>query len=167
MKIRIFWILFWMSLSVWGQQECRCCDASYRAFDFWLGKWEVRLADGSPAGVNEITKEQGGCILREQWKSAKGGVTGTSLNFYNSSIDQWEQIWVDSSGNVLKLKGGPEGNQMRLASEPFKNAEGKLVVNRITWTPNPDGSVRQHWEVLEDGKVSQVLFDGYYRKVNE
>jgi hypothetical protein len=36
--------------------------------------------------------------------------------------------------------------------------------NRITWTPHPDGSVRQLWEQSTDeGKTWQVAFDGLYR----
>ncbi len=32
----------------------------------------------------------------------------------------------------------------------------------ITWTPNADGSVRQHWETSEDGKTWKTAFDGLY-----
>lgn len=106
-------------------------------------------------------------MLREQWESAKGGLTGTSLNFYNKNLDQWEQIWVDSSGNVLKLKGGRVENRMVLSSEPHRNPEGKLIVNRITWTLESDGSLRQLWEVLENEKTIQVAFDGYYQRIKE
>lgn len=167
MKIRVFLTSFFITLCTWGQEGCPCCTESYQAFDFWLGKWEVHLADGSPAGINQITKEQGGCMLREQWESAKGGLTGTSLNFYNKNLDQWEQIWVDSSGNVLKLKGGRVENRMVLSSEPHRNPEGKLIVNRITWTLESDGSLRQLWEVLENEKTIQVAFDGYYQRIKE
>ena len=35
---------------------------------------------------------------------------------------------------------------------------------RITWTPNADGSVRQHWETsTDDGKTWKTSFDGLYR----
>jgi hypothetical protein len=167
MKTGIFLSLFLITLCTWAQEACPCCTEAHRAFDFWVGKWEVQLADGSPAGVNHIEKEQGGCVLREQWVSAKGGLTGTSLNFYNASTDKWEQVWVDSNGNALNLKGGLEGGRMVLSSEPAENAEGKLIVNRITWTPQPDGSVRQLWEVVTEGQVARAVFDGYYRKIDE
>ena len=79
----------------------------------------------------------------------------------------WEQLWVDNSGNVLKLRGGPQGKAMVLSSDPLKAADGTTVVNRITWTPGDDGRVRQLWELLRDGTVVQVLFDGYYKKAGE
>lgn len=53
---------------------------------------------------------------------------------------------------------------MILSSDRFKDKEGNWNINRITWTANDDGSVRQLWEVLQDGKVTQVLFDGLYSK---
>ena len=34
-----------------------------------------------------------------------------------------------------------------------------------TWTPNPDGTVRQHWEISSDaGKSWTTAFDGLYRR---
>jgi len=42
------------------------------------------------------------------------------------------------------------------------------VVNRITWTPNDDGSVRQLWEVLNvtENKWT-IAFDGLYKKLKK
>ena len=42
------------------------------------------------------------------------------------------------------------------------NAQGAAVQNRITWTPNADGSVRQHWEASTDGETWTTAFDGRY-----
>ena len=37
--------------------------------------------------------------------------------------------------------------------------------NRITWTPNSDGTVRQLWEVSKDqGESWQTEFDGLYKR---
>ena len=39
-------------------------------------------------------------------------------------------------------------------------------VNEITWTPNADGSVRQHWRISADGgKTWTTSFDGKYVRV--
>ncbi len=75
---------------------------------------------------------------------------------------RWEQLWIDNSGNHLKLKGNRVGNKMILSSNEFKDVNGKLHVNRITWTINDDGTVRQLWEVLEGDKVVSIAFDGLY-----
>lgn len=149
----------------WAQDDaCACCSENHKAFDFWIGSWEVTNQDGSAAGKNLIEKIQGGCVLRETWTSAKGNFTGTSTNFFNPKTEQWEQLWVDNSGNVLKLAGTRTENQMILSSEPFEHTDGETYVNRIIWTYNGDGTVRQLWEVLKDDKVVNTLFDGLYKK---
>ncbi len=44
------------------------------------------------------------------------------------------------------------------------NPVGDTLRNRITYTPNPDGTVRQSWETSADaGKTWQPAFDGLYR----
>ena len=42
---------------------------------------------------------------------------------------------------------------------------GKSTTERITWTPHPDGTVRQHWEQSTDGgQTWTTAFDGLYRR---
>jgi hypothetical protein len=147
--------------------DCPCCSREYESFDFWVGEWEVTLADGSPAGTNHIERIQDGCLLQEHWNSARPGSTGTSFTYYNRSLGVWEQLWVDNGGSILKLRGGPRGKAMVLSSDPVEGPEGGAVVNRITWTPVEDGGVHQRWELLREGTVVQVLFDGYYRRAAE
>jgi hypothetical protein len=36
------------------------------------------------------------------------------------------------------------------------------VHERISWTPQPDGTVRQLWEQSADGSRWRVVFDGRY-----
>lgn len=103
-----------------------------------------------------------GCILKENWTNAKPGFTGTSYNFYNKQTKQWEQLWIDNSGNHLKLKGITVDNTMVLASEPFEREDGKKYVNRITWTPNKDGTLWQFCEVLQEGMVVNTVFNGIH-----
>ncbi len=163
---KFFWIaICFVAQSVLAQNtdSCPCCTENHKAFDFWIGEWTVTNANGGPAGENIISKIEQGCVLRENWTSANQGYTGTSVNFYNKTTKQWEQLWIDNSGGFLKLKGNREGDRMILSSEEFER-EGKTLKNRITWFKNEDGTVRQLWEVLEEEKVVSVLFDGLYRK---
>jgi hypothetical protein len=38
-------------------------------------------------------------------------------------------------------------------------------LNRITWTPNPDGTVRQRWDQSTDsGATWTTVFDGLYAR---
>jgi hypothetical protein len=146
-----------------------CAGANYRAFDFWIGAWDV-TQNGQPAGVNRIEAIDGGCALLERWTSAGGNFTGHSLNSFNRIDGRWHQTWVDSDGTLLKLTGGrqdgadgaPGMGPMVLQGEA-PDPEGVPRANRITWTSRADGTVRQHWEV-HDGEAWNTLFDGEYRR---
>lgn len=146
------------------EESCACCTENHKAFDFWVGTWLVTNPDGSPAGSSTIVKSENECVIRENWTSAKAGYTGTSTNFYNQITGQWEQLWIDNTGAHLKLKGNRVGNQMILISDEIENATGEMNRNRITWTLNDDGTVRQLWEILRAEKVVSIAFDGLYEK---
>ncbi len=143
-----------------------CTDPVHRQFDFWLGRWEVFAPNGTKAGDNVIASIADGCALAESW-SGRGGVTGRSLNIFDKADRKWHQTWVDSSGSLLQLSGALAGNAMVLgATGPDPDTPGSTLTQRITWTPNADGSVRQHWEVSADGgKTWKTAFDGRYVRV--
>jgi len=165
MKNLLLLVLIVMTSTLNAQTNtCNCCNEKHAEFDFWLGSWTVTNPAGKVVGTNTIDKIQDSCVLRENWKSAGGKFTGTSSNFYNSKTAQWEQIWLDNQGGVLHLKGNRKGNQMILQSDVAKNAKGEPYFHRITWTLNDDGSVRQYWETITNGKDVKVAFDGLYKK---
>jgi hypothetical protein len=140
-----------------------CQAPQFAQFDFWLGEWEVVNPKGVRAGTNSITRIHGGCVVAEAWQGA-GGVTGSSFNMYTPSTRKWHQVWVDSSGMLLRLEGEFIGGAMRLQGTGL-TPEG-TTLNRVTWTPRPDGTVRQLWESSNDrGRSWQTVFDGMYRKI--
>ena len=50
-------------------------DPRYRAFDYWLGTWDVRPSGApptSPASENVVTLEYDGCVVVEHWTGAGG-----------------------------------------------------------------------------------------------
>jgi hypothetical protein len=142
-----------------------CASLEHRQFDFWLGDWEVRES-GKVAGTNRISRILGGCALREEWTGAGGG-TGTSLNVYDPARRRWHQTWADDKGLVLLLEGEWRGGKMVLEGElPASTGGGsgsRTTRQRISWTPQGGGRVRQLWESSADsGKTWQVVFDGIY-----
>lgn len=170
MKITLAILLAIACLSMATAQEnqptCPCCKETYRQFDFWLGNWEAFSPDNKLAGRNNIVLLQDSCILQENWVSASPGYTGTSYNFYNPQTGKWHQTWIDNQGASLLLTGTFENGSMVLWSETMKTQKGEPYRNRITWTPNTDGTVRQHWEMTTDeGKTWTTLFDGLYKKI--
>lgn len=132
-----------------------------RQFDFWIGTWDVRTATGDLAGTNEIKPGAAQCALVENWKSTSGG-SGQSLNFYEGIANKWRQIWVDGSGVVTRFEGTFRDGSMRFEGERFE-ASGELTRVKMTFTPLPDGRIRQRGEASSDGgKTFVEEYDLYY-----
>ena len=139
-----------------------CDSASHRAFDFWLGQWQVKTLDGKVAGVNRIEREYDGCVLHERYATARG-YSGESLNIYDASRKVWHQTWVDTTGLLLLLEGGIRDGKMVLEGET-RGADAQATKHRITWTPNADGTVRQLWESTDASGRWTTAFDGLYTR---
>jgi hypothetical protein len=118
---------------------------------------------GEPAGNNRIDSVSSGCALFEQWSSVRSGFTGRSLSFYDGARGVWHQTWIGGDGQPLYLEGDWDGTAMTLES-PATATGGR---QRVRFTPNADGSVRQLWESTADGKSWKVEFDGEYRKTTK
>ena len=165
-KIKIICLALFLGSTIIVEAQstkCSCCEAEFRSFDFWLGEWDVS-AKGKAAGFSQITIDQDSCLIVENWSSATSDYKGTSYNFYDKKNKLWHQTWVDNKGGNLKLKGVFDNGRMVLMDEPKLNPKNQLQINKITWSPNADGSVRQHWEVTVDLGISwTTLFDGLYR----
>lgn len=163
MKTIIFAALLLSSVFLHAQtSSCSCCSTNYTQFDFWLGEWIVLDTNGNKLGENRIEKIEGNCILNEHWSGVQGG-TGSSYNYFEKKDSTWNQLWIDNSGNSLKLQGKliAEG-VMQLQSE-LQQGKNRKYYNRITWTKNEDGTVTQLWEILDtEEKVLKILFKGIY-----
>ena len=142
-----------------------CGSDDQNAFNFWIGEWRVTDPKGKHAGDSKIVSIQDGCVIQENWRSTTSDFTGTSYNAYNQADQRWEQIWLDNKGGRLHLKGQKQAKQMILRTDAKPNKDGKVSYNQITWTANPDGSVRQLWEVYTHQEKTAVSFDGLYTPV--
>jgi hypothetical protein len=158
MKLFTFCFCLLCAISAFAQtapsKPC-ASQPEFRQFDFWLGEWEVKV-NGNPAGTNSVQLILDKCVIFENWTGARG-LNGKSFNIYNAAKKQWQQFWADDRGNVLELAGEFKDGAMHLSG-----AQGKTL-QRITWTPLPEGNVRQLWESSNDnGKTWNVAFDGLY-----
>lgn len=134
-----------------------CTSEQQRAFDFWIGEWEV-TAKGKkkPHAKSSITRANNGCSIHERY-STQSGYTGNSLNFYDAVNKKWHQTWIDNQGAALYLDGQFINGKMILS-------DGK---NKITWR-RIGKTVNQVWEVTGDnGKTWKTIFDGIYRPQNK
>jgi hypothetical protein len=137
--------------------------AAARDFDFWVGTWEVRDAEGTLVGHNTISKVDGGCTLLERWSGA-GGSTGTSMSYFQPSGERWHQLWVGSNGTLIDIAGGLRDGMMRLEGTIEYVAQDRIEAFRGTWSVLPDGRLRQHLEEFSlVAQTWQTWFDGYFR----
>ncbi len=149
------------------QKNAPCSSEKYQEFDFWIGSWEVYSPQNKLIGLSTIQKLANACGIQEHWTSKTSTYTGTSYNYYNSTDDSWNQVWIDNLGASLILKGSFKAPQMILEG---KSSNGKTTdtYNRITWTKNNDGTVIQLWQTIDkNNKVTQELFRGIYKKITK
>lgn len=140
-----------------------CATPSHRAFDFWIGDWDVTTPDGKPAGTNRVESVLGGCALLEHWEGTGGGA-GKSLTLFVAAEQQWNQTWIDAAGNRIVLTGGLDGPRMVLRNA-WTTPKGVRMRSELSWTPQPDGTVRQTWkQSQDDGGTYQTTFDGIYKR---
>jgi len=145
--------------------QSACAAQEYHAFDFWVGEWDV-FPNGSSTQVatSSIEAMFTGCAIRETWKPLKGG-GGGSFSHYDNERRYWRQAWVDSSGARVDFDGGPVDGKMVLTGR-WANvvAKGKDGLIRMTYSKQPDGSVRQHGEQsVDQGLTWTTSFDFIYR----
>lgn len=145
--------------------DSHCPDPRSHQFDFWIGTWEVRDM-GVMSGHNTIKPILDGCVLQESWIGVSGSA-GSSLNFYDPSRGHWRQLWVWREGTTLELEGDFKDGQMMLEG-PSSSPTGQQLLNRLTWSLNADGTVRQHWEISRDAGANwKTEFDGEYRRTRK
>lgn len=132
-------------------------------FDFWVGEWDVTAKNGKVVGHSRIEKIAHGWGILENWESP--GFPGKSINAWNPAKKCWQQFWVGSGGGILELSGGLDADGRMILRGPSPGPAGGTVLNRITYTPNADGTVRQCWEISPDGGATwNTSFDGMYHR---
>ncbi|WP_299323991.1 tetratricopeptide repeat protein [Parasphingopyxis sp.] len=142
-----------------------CTDPVYRAFDFWLGEWDVTAGGASaPTATSRISARHGGCVVLEEYDA--GGYTGMSINFYDSISGRWHQSWMANNGVPVYIEGNLDENGAMVLTDadlPIRAATG--TINRVTWSVEDSGAVRQFWETSSDGGATwSVAFDGLYTR---
>lgn len=135
-------------------------------FDFWLGRWEVRQPDGSLLGFSEVSRDEGGCVVTEQWEGTSGS-SGRSMSFYQPSRGQWRHVWIGSGGTQIDMNGTLVDDEMRLEGTIEYVEPEDLIAFRSSWSRLGDGLVRQQMEEFDLGsQVWRTWFDGIYRPLD-
>jgi tetratricopeptide (TPR) repeat protein len=121
--------------------------ADHRAFDFWIGTWDVFIG-GTKVGTNRITPMADGCALLEDWNSPQQ--VGSSINYYDPQAKLWRQIFVYDNGGVNDWTGGMTGGKMVFTTTAPATG-GTTTLSRMTFTPLGADSVTQVIETSADG----------------
>lgn len=148
--------------AVTAQRPVGCTSSDHRAFDFWLGEWDVS-GSGTSALVAEssITLHDQGCAILEHWRPFQGA-SGHSINGYDSGAKQWTQTWIDATGRVTHYAGSFTVGTMALDVTNGKPGAPKTRMNFRALDAN---SVRQWGEIWDDkGKKWSVSWDLTYRR---
>lgn len=131
----------------------------FRQFDFWIGEWLPKNAQGVTVGTSSIQLILSSCIIFENWETPVSA--GKSFNVYDVRDGKWHQTWVDNRGLMTHYIGGLVDGKMVLDSESVSN--GKKTIARMTFTKLPNGDVRQHGEnSTDEGKTWTTTFDFIY-----
>lgn len=137
------------------------CKASpsFREFDFWIGEWDAKNAQGVTVGSSSIQLILGQCVIFENWSTPVS--SGKSFNIFDTTDKKWHQTWVSDKGTLTHYIGGLVDGKMVLDSEAMLN--GKKTINRMTFSKLTDGNVRQHGEASTDeGRSWTTTFDFTY-----
>jgi hypothetical protein len=151
------------------QNQMPClADPNSRAFDFWLGEWDVYINGTTQlAGRSRIDRVSGGCVILENWTRNVTPIgapfEGKSLNFYEQSTGKWKQVWAGSGRDVGYFDNGEyRDGAMRFV---FKQTtrQGQPVEGRFTFYNLGPNRVRQFNEQSTDGgKTYQTVYDFIY-----
>jgi hypothetical protein len=147
-----------------------CSLPVFRQFDFWVGEWEAFAPNGNKGGDSKVSIILDSCVILEEWTSAgvqQGLIyTGKSFNMYNAATKQWQQTWVDNTGNTTEfLRGEGTDGKIVYYADKVTGPNGKNFMRRLTFTKLSNDKVRQFGEMSNDeGKTWTVEYDLEYRR---
>jgi hypothetical protein len=131
-----------------------CASGKFRDFDFWVGNWNIFTPTNQPAGVSIISRELGGCAVKEFYQNG----SGQSLSTYDTTTDTWNQFYVFSGPGILLLRGSLVNREMVLSEQ-----RTPTLLDRWTWSAVHRDTVWQRDQVMNNGTASPG-FEGKYAR---
>jgi len=168
---RSFIVLAILSISNFlPAQKLPCSNPEFRQFDFWIGEWEAFGTNGKKAGDSKISLILDSCIILEEWTSAsmQQGLryAGKSFNTWNSGLKEWQQTWVDNTGNTTAFTHGKfEGRKIVFTTDAYPFSKDTMAIRRLTFFDLGKDKVRQLGEITKDkGTTWTAEYDLEYRR---
>lgn len=150
MKLIAYFLLF--SGTLFGQQNAD-------DFDFWVGEWNLHWYDQDSnliTGENSITKDLGGSVIREMFRSEATKTNGASLSVLSALDSTWHQTWVDNQGSYIPLDGITKGDQRIFQTKPYEQ-NGNTFISRMRFYNISVNSFTWDWEKSADNGESWQL----------
>ena len=139
---------------------CKASEA-FRQFDFWIGEWDAKNAQGITVGSSSIQLILGQCVILENWSTPV--MNGKSFNIYDTNDKKWHQTWVDDKGTFTHYIGEFKDGKMVYVAEIM--ISGKKALAKMTFSKLPNGDVRQFGEnSTDEGKTWTISFDFIYSR---
>ncbi|HKE46799.1 MAG TPA: hypothetical protein VKB52_01945 [Rhodanobacteraceae bacterium] len=142
-----------------------CAAANYHGLDFWIGDWdtfESEAPHGASVARAHVDPIAQGCALHELYEQTDG-LIGDSILSFDPVRKQWQQTWVTNRGSLMVITGNFKEGALVLEGEAHL-ADGRTVVQRITWKAEADG-VRESAVLSKDGgRTWSPAFDVVFRK---
>ena len=164
-----FLLIYFIAQSITAQR-LPCSSPQFRQFDFWIGDWEAYGVNGKKGGDSKISLILDSCIILEEWTSAgmQQGLryAGKSFNTWNRALQQWQQTWVDNTGNTTAYTNGKfENNNIIFTTDPFQFSKDTIAVRKLTFFNLGPDKVRQLGEISKDkGNTWVTEYDLEYRR---
>jgi hypothetical protein len=91
----------------------------FRQFDFWIGEWLPKNAQGVTVGTSSIQLILSSCVIFENWNTPI--TSGKSFSNFDATDGKWHQTWVDDKGTLAFYVGGVVDGKMVLDNERVVN----------------------------------------------
>jgi hypothetical protein len=134
-----------------------------RQFDFWLGEWALTWGEAGQ-GTNRITAVLDNRVIQEQFDGTPAiPLQGLSVSTYNTTLEKWQQTWVDNSGSYLDFVGEFADGKMILSREAM--LQGKPIKQRMVWYNIAEQTLDWNWERSDDGgETWQIVWQIHYQR---
>lgn len=148
------------------------CNArpEFRQFDFWLGEWDVLGAAGQKLGTSRIERVLNQCAIFETYTALPGtsaapNYVGQAFHYFDTNTNRWAQFYLDTTGTPFDWVGEFSNGVMKFERKGPYGPSKMMIQQRMTFSPLPEGKVRQLFEQsIDGGKTWSTGFDGTYVK---
>ena len=157
-------VLNFLLISLFAQTK-PCAGDHFRAFDFWIGDWQVlNSQNGAFAGYSSIEVMLDSCVLLENWYGS-GPSVGKSFNHYDVRSGMWKQKWLDNFASNIEFTGTIKNDTAHYYNTLINPQNGTKIFNRMMIAKVSDNEVHQIWEQSQDSITWTSAFDGQYIRI--